>query len=285
MSAYFKYFPTVVFNNTYATNAITKLRFAQFVREKAPAFYTYTIQEGERPDTIAARYYNDPELDWLIYLANDIIDPYYDWPLTQSTFDRWMVSKYGSVELANVSTAFYRNNYTEDERIIATATYDAMSAGQKRYWNPVLDYKGSVSGYERAHNDWTVETNRVIRLTGDFDPPSVGDVVFQGSSKGTVCYASTSELQIKHVDGTWNTTGQITKAVTGEVVAASITAADFVRNENNEPIGIKDDELAYWSPVSYYDHHADDNEKKKHIRILHSSYVTQVLRDVREVLL
>jgi len=86
MAGYFNFFPSTEYANTIVTNLISKVKFDQSVQKNLAVFYPYTIDQGERPDQIAARYYNDPELDWLIYLANDIMDPYYDWPLSQNQF-------------------------------------------------------------------------------------------------------------------------------------------------------------------------------------------------------
>ena len=38
------------------------------------AFDYYYVQENERPDQLSERVYGDPELDWVILLANNIIN-------------------------------------------------------------------------------------------------------------------------------------------------------------------------------------------------------------------
>ena len=43
-------------------------------------FTPYIIDPGERPDNVAQKLYRDPRLDWVICIANDIIDPYMQWP-------------------------------------------------------------------------------------------------------------------------------------------------------------------------------------------------------------
>ena len=49
---------------------------------------------------IRDRYYDDPQLVWLIFLANNILDPYYDWPLPQNQFGDFLISKYGTIAAA-----------------------------------------------------------------------------------------------------------------------------------------------------------------------------------------
>ena len=43
-------------------------------------FDTYVIQDGETPESLARRFFNDSFLDWVILLINNIIDPFEDWP-------------------------------------------------------------------------------------------------------------------------------------------------------------------------------------------------------------
>lgn len=60
--------------------------------------YEYYVEDGQRPDQIAHLYYDDYRLTWLIFLANDIIDPYYDWPLSSIQLQNYIADKYGSIQ-------------------------------------------------------------------------------------------------------------------------------------------------------------------------------------------
>lgn len=61
-------------------------------------FEKYQIIGDERPDNVAFKFYNDSTLDWVILLANNILNIYSEWPMTQRTFDKVMLEKYGSYE-------------------------------------------------------------------------------------------------------------------------------------------------------------------------------------------
>jgi len=54
----------------------------------------YKIIGDERPDNIAQKIYDDSELDWLILLANNIIDVYNEWPMQDSQFYEYLDKKY-----------------------------------------------------------------------------------------------------------------------------------------------------------------------------------------------
>ena len=61
-------------------------------------FEYYTIEENERPDQVAQKIYGDPELDWVILITNNIINIQNDWPISKSSFDNYLIEKYGSEE-------------------------------------------------------------------------------------------------------------------------------------------------------------------------------------------
>ena len=57
-------------------------------------FLKYEISDGERPDNVAEKVYNDPLLDWVILITNNIIDVYEEWPLDDKTFYEVLNRKY-----------------------------------------------------------------------------------------------------------------------------------------------------------------------------------------------
>ena len=62
------------------------------------AFDFRIIKEGERPDTLAAKLYDDPELDWVILITNNIVNVRNEWPLSNNDLYKFMLDKYGSEE-------------------------------------------------------------------------------------------------------------------------------------------------------------------------------------------
>ena len=49
------------------------------------SYEAYYIEDGERPETVAQDFYGDPELDWIVLTANNITDPYTEWPMDHNT--------------------------------------------------------------------------------------------------------------------------------------------------------------------------------------------------------
>jgi hypothetical protein len=114
MSEYFKYFPTVQHDLTNdgqkikLTNVLRRFIVRSDLNDRVDVFYEYTIQEGDRPDTLADKYYDDSDLAWLILHFNNITDPYFEWPLFGQDFTDYIKSKYGNVPQAQQDIHEYR---------------------------------------------------------------------------------------------------------------------------------------------------------------------------------
>ena len=61
-------------------------------------FEKYTIVGDDRPDNVALEYYDDPNLDWVVLLSNNITNIQSEWPLPQSALDEFLLEKYGTYE-------------------------------------------------------------------------------------------------------------------------------------------------------------------------------------------
>ena len=59
------------------------------------SFTKYKIIGDERPDEIAYKIYGDEDLDWVVLLANNIINVRDEWPMTQGDFNNYLSEKYG----------------------------------------------------------------------------------------------------------------------------------------------------------------------------------------------
>lgn len=275
-SSYFKNFPTVVYNNSLATNIIARAKIDGTVRDKTAVFFPYTIREGERPDVIASNYYEDPNFAWLIYYANETLDPYFEWPLSANEFQSFIRTKYGSVPKAQDTIAFFRNNWQIDDTIINVGAYGGLPSNLKKYWVPILDYKNNPISYERAKLDTVVETNFVVEIdhTG-ITPFQIGEIVKQGLASAIVASAYSGAIVVEKIQGSFaagtisNYDGTQTTTVT------SVTTL-------SQPIPAT--ELVYYSPVSAYEYEDEINEQRKEIYIIDKTYLNQIELEMKALL-
>ena len=80
----------------------------QNVIDNAVTFEKHTIGDTERPDTTSFLVYGDVKYDWIIFLTNKMMNPYFDWPLSSQDFTKMIRGKYGSVERAKKQIYEYR---------------------------------------------------------------------------------------------------------------------------------------------------------------------------------
>ena len=60
------------------------------------AFFTkYIVIGDDRPDTVATKIYDDPTLDWVVLLSNNIVSIQSEWPWGQAAFNTYVTEKYG----------------------------------------------------------------------------------------------------------------------------------------------------------------------------------------------
>jgi hypothetical protein len=90
-------------------------------------FYQYTIQEQDTPENIAYKYYNDQYRYWMIFYANNIMDPKGDWPMSNRDFTVYLNDKYGTLAAANnqTVTAYCQSTIHSYQKVITT--YDSSS--------------------------------------------------------------------------------------------------------------------------------------------------------------
>jgi hypothetical protein len=98
--SYFKDFPTISYDAVGDKNfktirdITTRIKFKTSIQKNGALFAKYTIEDGETPEAIAFREYGDPTLHWIVLVFNDIIDPRYDWPLSQRDLLKFVNEKY-----------------------------------------------------------------------------------------------------------------------------------------------------------------------------------------------
>ena len=76
-------------------NLFKKGKIRDDIFQELAFFEKYKIIGNDRPDNVAFEVYRDSNLDWVVLLANNILNIQSEWPLLQDDFDRHLVNKYG----------------------------------------------------------------------------------------------------------------------------------------------------------------------------------------------
>ena len=76
------------------TNLLKRVAIRTKIRTNALILDTYNVKNGETPESIADKLYDDPELHWVVLMINDITDRYHQWPMYEQQFNTYVSEKY-----------------------------------------------------------------------------------------------------------------------------------------------------------------------------------------------
>ena len=292
---YFAKFPLISYNGTPVVNITERAVVRDNPSKNAYIYYPFDLQNDERPDQLADQYLNDEYMDWIIYLTNGILDPYYDWYMRDDVFNDYLVKKYGPTNNISSKVAYFRNNWYNDQDVISVTQYNSLPDMQKfdargnlyldtakKYYEIVLSGSHTV-GYRRKRSSDSLSTNKVVRyaITGNsaFVSNEIVGVNFGYQSntytttgQAQVLASNSSSLTVQH------TFGYVDAAPQGYSISFSnsyvygsesgsncaITAVESLANN------IVAGESIYWSPVSIYEQEVENNLKNKTVRLIDS---------------
>lgn len=279
--SYFSNFPNIFYRNAAAKDITARPFIKTKVLNNTSLFYPYEIKEAERADITSEKIYQTPFYDWMVYLTNNITDPYNEWYMSQYDFNNFIVKKYGTVEFAQEQIKFYRVNWISDDSSKTPAAYEQLPSKLKKYWNAVYDENtGRLLSYVRRQIDVTQTTNRIIELSISNVNGSgfqVYEKVQQSSNiYGFVVHQTNTSLTIKNVSGSFVNGGTITGKITN--TTARCDDASII------DITIDNDEAVYWDPVSFYAYEEEQNEKRRSINLLVPRYSQKAKTELKSLM-
>lgn len=107
---YFKRFPnTFDIDARLITNITKNVLISKNLKNASQLYYTYKLEDGERPDNLAFKLYADESLQWIIALINDWLDPRTTAPLTYAEMQEYLIQQYGTLETAQTTIHHYED--------------------------------------------------------------------------------------------------------------------------------------------------------------------------------
>jgi hypothetical protein len=285
MSRFFDKFPLVRYTlnkQLYSeyditTNLLFRIGIIRDVMENnINAYYYYAIVDGDRPEIVAEKVYGDAEAHWIILYANNIYDPYYDWPMDSRTFDKYITDKYGSIAWAQTNYHHYEKVITRENPAAQVTMVTSFEVNDKKLTNDVL----SLIDYEIDYN--------------------IGEPVFIGASYGANTYSGTV-MAWSNSNGyivLANTTGAArsydfligaNSAANGTVISTTVpsvpmdaynTLVDTTDYASYEVGGSTVREIISRNRVTYYDYELELNESKRLIKIIQPQYYNQIISEL-----
>lgn len=182
MSNYFKHFPKVKHSGEILTDITKRVKFFENITTDPFLFLPYTIQNDMRPDELAYFYYDDSTLDWLIFIANNILDPLNEWPLSNDNFNKMIMKKYAaqsgasgydivawSQNTTHTDNIIHYYNINDPEIIINTTTFELNTSEDgpldpsfiESEWLPLRYYDYEFNENESKRNIQLINKNYV----------------------------------------------------------------------------------------------------------------------------
>ena len=283
---FFKKFPKMVYANTNCIDITRRVVINADIKDNIDLFYPIEIQAGFRPDQLTEAAYQEEELDWMMYLMNGIVDPYYEWYISDIDFNDFLLTKYDSVANSQERIIYYRNNWYEDETQITPEAYNtSIDMAWRKYYEPVFTPTNKIYSYRRKQEDWVVNTNRILQYNITyansnitFSNNEIVDIKVSGEfvGGGTCIVSNSTTLIIHHVSGNTSANTTATKTILGETSGANATAnALTVLSEN-----FTEEEGRFWSNVSFYDVELELWESRKTVEVINSDLILNITEDV-----
>ena len=174
---YFNTLPKIITSNynggaIVLTNLLARANIIPEALKSPLLYYTYDIQEGDTPEIVAHKYYGDSYRYWIVLFANQMIDPQWDWPLSNSNFDRYIVDKYTSfnpystihhyekiIEQTDINT----NTTTTNTVVVDQADYLLINGATNTYTLPTGVVSVTTTGRAVDYYTYELELNEAKR--------------------------------------------------------------------------------------------------------------------------
>lgn len=85
--------------------------------ENRDAVLRYIIKDSDTPRSLANVLYGSEQYDWIITTINNIVNPYYDWPLSEESFYEMIEEKYFGKQCFFLDLSTVTNNFVPGEII------------------------------------------------------------------------------------------------------------------------------------------------------------------------
>ena len=164
---YFKSFPYTLYSldNTTTVQVITditnRITLSEEVKTNLALFDEYDVKDGETPELVADRFYNNPELHWIVLHYNEIIDPRFDWPLDTNNLNRYVTSKYANLNAVHHYEDANGNYVNSNVYLLSSADFTEFSID-----DAVTNITNTGTGYITQKN--SSSNVKVTVTTGGF---------------------------------------------------------------------------------------------------------------------
>ena len=137
-------------------NLFKRVKIRDEIFQDLTYFTKYKVVGDDRPDNVARKVYGDSRYDWLVLLANNVMNVETEWPMGQESFANYMTRKYGSEEnFSNIHHYVTKEVRDSVDRVIVRAGFEVPLSYTTSYFDnqtktqvTTTDNKVAVTNYE-----------------------------------------------------------------------------------------------------------------------------------------
>ena len=154
------------------TDLMTRVKIRDKVIDEAMLYDSYDVPSGERPEDTAFKHFGSADLHWVILLTNNITDVYYDWPMSEQTFETFLKDKYTNPDAihhyeitksSGKTTASGPDDYSYLIEVNSDAT-GAQSVSNREYEQRLQDEKRKIKLLNESYlSSFIEEFNNLVR--------------------------------------------------------------------------------------------------------------------------
>lgn len=311
MAKFFDLFPVIPYdisgkqltNYQSVRNIFFRLRVVREVLNNISAYYEYIVKDYETPEMLAENIYGDAEAHWMILMANDIIDAAYDWPLNYDEFNKYIINKYGSIEIAKTTYHHYEEVIQRTESLSGLTTETRFVINEEPYSNTVYNANNTnevrllLSGIVGTfYSGNTVNTTNNI-FTGTILAANSTNGYFSFSTKSGYFFKG-DKIQITNNMTTYGNVSLVfspSGSLSQDSTIPYFTYEDLAetqyvqtfnmgyasKNSTNTLVnaGRTVYQVSFRDRISNYDYEIISNEKKRVIKIIKPEYYPRILEE------
>ena len=151
---------------------MTRVKVREKILDEASLYDKYDVPSGERPEDTAFKHFGSSQYHWVVLLTNNITDVYYDWPMSEQSFETFIRDKYTNpdgvhhyevTQSSGKTTGSGPDDYSHKIEVNSDAT-GAQSVSNREYEQRLQDSRRSINLLNPAYlTTFIEEFNNLVR--------------------------------------------------------------------------------------------------------------------------
>ena len=159
-------------NEKLVTDLMTRVKVRAKIIDEASLYDKYDVPSGERPEDTAFKHFGSAQYHWVVLMTNNITDAFYEWPMSEQTFETFLMDKYTNPDAIHhyevtQSSGKTKANGPEDYSYLIEVNSDAagaQSVSNREYEQRLQDSRRQIQLLSPSYlNTFLEEFNELVR--------------------------------------------------------------------------------------------------------------------------